>query len=279
MKIFKKCRNNNFLCEECGLETTRLTSLSHHIKSKYGQKIYFDKWIKEENDDKCNVCNETTEFINISNGYKKYCCKKCEYVTRNNSIRKSFKKNGLEISKKRKKSCQLKFGVDNPSKDGNIKNKKVETCLKNNGVMFGFQQTDKTEHTMLLKYGVKNPSESPILLEKQQKSARKIHQYNYTKLTYQGSYEKDFLDRYYSNFNLEKGPTIKYSMDEKIHTYHSDFFLPEYNLVVEIKNSYLYNRDYLEIKAKEEHIIKNGFNYILILEKNYEKLDNILNKI
>ena len=132
---------------------------------------------------------------------------------------------------------------------------------------------------MLSKYGVKNPSECPNLLAKQQKSARKIHIYNDTNLTYQGSYEKDLLDIYYYHFNIQNGPTIKYLLNGKVHTYHSDFFITEYNLVIEVKNSYLYKRDYKEIKAKEEYIIKNGFSYILIIDKNYEDLNKILNHI
>ena len=52
MKSFKII-DDILVCEECGLKTNRLTSLSLHIGHKYGQKQYFDRWLRDENDDKC----------------------------------------------------------------------------------------------------------------------------------------------------------------------------------------------------------------------------------
>jgi Uma2 family endonuclease len=60
------------------------------------------------------------------------------------------------------------------------------------------------------------------------------------------------------------------------HTYHSDFYDKERNLIIEIKNSYLYERDYNEIKAKEKYTKESGFEYIIIIDKNYDNLNSIL---
>jgi hypothetical protein len=115
----------------------------------------------------------------------------------------------------------LKDGVDNPSKLESIKDKKKRTCNENHKVDYGFQQTEKTEKTMMEKYGVKNASESPELLQKQQKSARLLKNYKNTDITYQGSYEKDFLDKYFNELNIENGITFKYYMNGKKHTYQT----------------------------------------------------------
>jgi late competence protein required for DNA uptake (superfamily II DNA/RNA helicase) len=101
MKNFKKV-DNLFICEECGFKTTRLTSLSRHIKHQHNYKIYFDQWIKDENDDKCFICGEKTTFVNFSDGYKKYCCRECEYINRNNTLRILFKNDKDIVSKRTK---------------------------------------------------------------------------------------------------------------------------------------------------------------------------------
>jgi len=54
-------------------------------------------------------------------------------------------------------------------------------------------------------------------------------------------------------------------------------YLAILNLVVEIKNSYLYKKDKLIIKEKEKYTILNGFKYIIIIDKNYEEFLNMQN--
>ena len=56
---------------------------------------------------------------------------------------------------------------------------------------------------------------------------------------YRGSFEKDFLDKFSDKFEIKQGLSFKYIINEKNRTYHSDFFIPSLNLIVEIKNSYL----------------------------------------
>ena len=57
--------------------------------------------------------------------------------------------------------------------------------------------------------------------------------------------------------------------------YHPDFYLPNYNLIVEVKNSYLAERDCLIIEQKKNSVLQNGYNYIMIIDKDYTEFIKI----
>jgi hypothetical protein len=54
------------------------------------------------------------------------------------------------------------------------------------------------------------------------------------------------------------------------------FFIPEYNLIVEIKSSYTYNYELDKNQIKKDYCIKNGYNFIFIIDKDYLYFDNLL---
>jgi hypothetical protein len=153
----------------------------------------------------------------------------------------------------------IKYGVNNVSKLLDIKYKKEETCLKN--------------------YGVKNPSQDIMIFKKQLLKSYKIVYYN-EELFAQGSYELDFL-----NYCEEKGiinlisngPSVEYELNDKKHIYHSDFFIEKYNLIVEVKSSYTYNYNLEKNLAKEKYSKINGYNFIFLIDKDYEFFNKILN--
>ena len=61
----------------------------------------------------------------------------------------------------------------------------------------------------------------------------------YNHLTYQGTFELDFINKYYNKINIQNGMTIKYDENK---VYYPDFFIPELNLIVEIKSDYFYKK-------------------------------------
>jgi len=71
MKEFRKNQEGLFICEECNKTFNNCQQLSRHIHFKHnGQKQYFDKWIKEEIEELCKICNKETKFLGIKwNGY------------------------------------------------------------------------------------------------------------------------------------------------------------------------------------------------------------------
>ena len=78
-----------------------------------------------------------------------------------------------------------------------------------------------------------------------------------------------------TNILLENGPSIRYHYQEKNKTYHSDFYLPDYNLICEIKSKYYYEK-YIDLNLiKMKICLDKGYNFTFIIDKNYEYIYKI----
>jgi hypothetical protein len=259
----------------------------------YGKEISIDELALNSHKKvkvKCDNCGKEKtikyQLYNRStnNGTSEYYCNKKEC-----------------INKKRKKAIQDKYGVDNVFQIPNVKDKIKNTNLNKYGVENPQQNVEikkKTEKTNLKKYGVKNPFQSDEIKEKikiknikkygteypsqnleffQKKLKYGLKIKKIENLTYQGSYEKDFILRYKDKITIENGLSIEYYHNDEKKIYHSDFFIPELNLVVEIKSRYWYN-EHLEICQLKEKYSKKIYNYIMILDKNYKEFEELLDK-
>ena len=77
MKAFRKNVKNLYVCEECRRTFESYQGLRNHIRHSHkilSQKDYYDKWIKNVDDDMCKICNNTTPFISLQSGYASGCC-------------------------------------------------------------------------------------------------------------------------------------------------------------------------------------------------------------
>lgn len=164
-----------------------------------------------------------------------------------------------------KKTCNIIYGVDNPFELDEIKKKSKNTLLKK----YGVDNSMKLKETKIKsqKTYLKNLKENKI-------NDYRIKQFN-NKIYYQGTYELDFLKKYY-NLGVERAKFINYSFNDDIKIYYPDFYLKEYNLIVEIKSTYIHSLHYKKNIAKEKECLKQGFNYILILDKNYNEFIKII---
>ena len=95
-------------------------------------------------------------------------------------------------------------------------------------------------------------------------------------LLYQGSYEKDFIDNYYDKVEIAKPNSINFIFDNKNKVYHPDFYLPKYNLIVEIKSSYTYYKYMCKNISKQKETVNQGFDHIFIIDKNYIEFNKII---
>lgn len=155
-----------------------------------------------------------------------------------------------EVQEKSKQTWIKNYNVDNPYQSEKIK--------------------EKIKKFYLEKYNVEYPSQVREIFEKQQKKSFWSKKYKDTNINYRGSYEFDFLEKYFEKYpDLINGPTIRYQFNEKNRIYFPDFLIPSLNLVIEIKNSYLLKTDKDKIEAKRKATIANGFNYIMIVDKDY----------
>jgi len=236
----------------------------------------------------CGVENDV-QYYNYNIQIKKggyYCCKKCGIKKQKDTMIKNETVYYLSNPEYKNKMINL-YGVDNPSKMTKIKEKRsnrlsnVEYQQKLlDGIInkYGVDNVSKLEsikeqkkQTCFKNYGVENPSQNEELFFKSQKSGKRIKFHENMKLYYRGTYEKHFLDFCYdNNLSIEKGITINFKYNNKNKVYHSDFFIKEKNLIIEIKSSYYFSK-YLELnKIKEIETIKQGYNYVIIIDKNYD---------
>jgi len=188
-----------------------------------------------------------------------------EYVFQSDKLQDNIKKTKLERygnenftnRKKSNETCLEKYGVENVSQSDIIKKRKCETSIIN--------------------YGVEYPSQNKDVFNKQQKSALRLIKYKNTDLYYQGTYELDFLDKYYDKLEISKNKkSIKYIYKNKIKYYHPDFYFDKLNLIIEIKSDYTLVKELDKNLAKQKSCVEFGYNFIFIINKDYSIFEDIV---
>jgi hypothetical protein len=261
---FKKNSDNLFVCEECNkICTSNKISLSHHIINFHKQSLkeYYDKWIKRENEDICKNCGKQTTILNTDKGYHQTCSSRCAHLYNYN----------------KKCDANLKtYGIKHIFQLNDIKEKSKQTRFFKYGDE-NFNNQEKNKSTCMERYGVEHPRQDINIFNRIEKTTLAIKKFKDTNIYYQGSYELDFLNRYYSLYsNITRGPSIKYEYDGKNKLYFSDFYFSDFNLVIECKSNYFLTKHLDLIKAKELATINSGFNYLMILDKNYNEFNNLI---
>ena len=169
-----------------------------------------------------------------------------------------------------------KYGVKHPFQSEIIRDKINKTMLERYGVDNPFKCDifkEKIRKTLLERYGVDNPTKNTEIFEKAQRHSYCIVKHNDIDITYQGTYELDFINfLILKSIPFEKGPTIDYILDGINRKYHSDFYIPSINLICEVKSNWTYRRDIIENETKKEFSLKSGYNFLFIMDKDYSEL-------
>lgn len=261
-------RNGLYRCNEC----------SKTIRSNKIRDIFSSDELKSEIVSKRRVTNMTrygfdSNFKNpeIKNSIGKIMIERYGYrhalqspTLKSKMMSTNLMRYGTEITfgnecvkEKIKNTMIERYGVDNPFKSEDIKN--------------------KIKKTLIDRYGVDNPTKDQTIFQRAQRSSYKVHRCENSNILYQGSYELDFILFCENNdINFENGPVIDYILDGVHRKYHSDFFLKDYNLICEVKSSWTYNRDLDENLKKREFSISSGYNFVFIIDKNYDELYSII---
>ena len=267
------------ICQE-EIEIDRnVRRFTNHLKNKHKitSNQYYNQYLKKyDNEGSCVICGKSTFFVNILEGYKKYCSKKCGSNGPNNVFKRK------EIQEKIKQTNLEKYGFEQASKNSEIKRKQKHTCLEKYGVettLINPETKEKIERVNLEKYGVKNPFNnkdiqikakstiqkkyggigrgSKIINERiQQGTIRKHGVSNYAKtLEFREFARKKFI----KDFELQNGEKIRprkghyeneifselqtvlnecIEFDHIIHGYFPDAFIPKLNLILELDESW-----------------------------------------
>jgi len=247
----------------------------------------------------CDIC-EKEKIMTYQTYYRivkdKYYCSCCKGIktkkTNKDKYGVDFPMQRSDVKDKSKKTLLEKYGIENISQREDIRKIRSERLKDKEyqenmleGIMskFGVVNVSKLqyikeqkEQTLMSNYGVTNPSHSSFLFEKSQKNGKKIKYHSNTNLYYRGTYELHFLNFCFEkNINVIKGPKISFNYKDKNKVYHSDYLLPDFNLICEIKSNYYYDK-YLELNLfKEKETKKNGYDFIFIIDKNYSFLLNM----
>lgn len=235
-------------CQECDKKVKNFKALATHIQFNHDKKKYYNDYMKKEGEGLCKTCGNPTKFTILGRGYEKFCCKECERIDYSKRMARDNPMKTVAAKQNQRNTNLKRYGVSQNTKRPEIKEQIKQTCLK--------------------KYGVENVIQDSKIFRKAQITGKLLHRFN-EKIEYRGSYELDFLENFYNKINIIQGLSFKYNYLNKKHIYHSDFFIPSLNLIVEIKNSYYYKRFKSIILTKKQATIDAGYNYIMIVDKDY----------
>ena len=277
-------------CIECFKDCKNSLSLANHIVGvhKISSKNYYDKHIKKEKDGLCKNCNKNTKYYSVKSGYAEYCSKSCLISKRNKEnwkneeYRQSMTEHNKNISKERSKNENF----INFRKDLMKKMWKNETYRK----IFSKNSITSEEISKRNKENWKNETYRKNISDKtkEQWKNEEYREYMETKTSrgisgifkesgiyFASSYEAVVIYqlRFLKNKNLQRCPnslSIKYTgLDQKEHTYYPDFYIPEDNLVIEVKPEYKLKDELviLKIKIASEYLLSKGIKYAVLTEK------------
>jgi len=260
---------------------------------------------------KCDTCQK--EKIMTYQCYRKitlfddkYYCKYCVNEKRNKVLKIKYNVDNVfqleQIKNLSKKTKIEKYGNEYYRNDNKIK----ETNLEKYGCENVFQNEDikeKIKNNNVIKYGVEYPIQLENVKEKCRKTNLKKFGVEYAQqnneifhksktflfkiseiydIKYQGSYELNFLNFCENNnilYMISKGKSIKYIQYNKIHYYHPDFFIDKLNLIIEIKSKYWWDKHIEKNLIKQNSVKEQGYDYIIIMDKDYSKFKLVLDKI
>lgn len=273
----------------------------------------------------CNISNKRKTFINKNEGYAKFCSPTKECVCYKEYAKEKrindYKLFDDEKKKKRlenfKKTNILKFGVENPTKNQNIKNKIKETVKEKYGVesiLFlkenikkknSIETRNKIKNKFQEKYGVselgfiKLGQEKLNLLMNKEEFKQKIlkNDKNTTKIIEDLKIDRTtFLKWFYKHSLDQEIPLNGFSFIETklkdmlekyninyisnirkiIPPYEIDFFLPDYNIGIELNGLYWHSEENIKDNLYHFNKFKEAENKGIKLLQFFE--DEVKNK-
>jgi hypothetical protein len=294
-----------FFCPFCNKNYTTLRGISQHINKQYklnAKDIIFNSWPDLFRN--CLCCSKKIKQYKSDSQSRKFCNKMCEI-----SWRKEKKQSQETINKRiantdqkkkekfRQKTMMERYGSLEHSPNPKEKSKKISKALTGikhtkehhnkitiskikNGTIKHTQET-KDKISVIVTKALNSPNFDKSKLVSHKKNNYK--QGDYKGFYCRSSYEKLFVD-FCEEYNIKLSSAennefaVNYESDGKIKTYFPDFYLVDFDLVVEIKPISMYDYGdnqikFIEAKKKyrfevlteEEHIL-NKENWNLLYE-------------
>ena len=79
------CKICGHIVKEKNQQAAKRAFIAHmrNTHGIYDNRIYYDRFVKQDGEGKCPVCGEETKFISVFAGYEQYCSTKCAGVAAN----------------------------------------------------------------------------------------------------------------------------------------------------------------------------------------------------
>lgn len=194
-----------------------------------------------------------------------------------------------EIRSKGTRTNQIRYGGNSCQCDPNIRIKTKSTCLIKYGFMYALQSDVvkmKIKNTCLRKYGVESTNQVLHIHKKKMKSMFRKKSFilpSGKEILIMGE-EDSFLKFVFQNqllseeiFDFDQKIVIDYTFNNKQHKYFPDFYIPIMNLIIEIKSSWVLGLQGIDInKEKKNFTQQMGYEYIIIIDKNYTEFQNLI---
>jgi endogenous inhibitor of DNA gyrase (YacG/DUF329 family) len=295
-------------CPICDKDCKSIISISKHIQYKHNlvSKDILFKYNKELFVN-CKTCCVKIKYYITDKQARKFCSKNCYLISikgKKQSIETVKKRilntNQIKKEEKRQKTFITKYSSLYAPKDPILRSEKISSALINklhtkehhekiikskrkNGTLYHTEDTKKRISETLKKIFNSESFDKSKFLQRKIQS----YKYGYHKGFYcRSSYEKIFIDfceiykiKLLSSENNKF--SVKYYTDELIQrTYFPDFYLPDLDIVVEIKPLSMY--DYGNNISKYLAIMK-VYRFIVITEEehllNKDRWDDLYNEL
>jgi len=249
---------------------------------------------KEENDNFVRNCPE----CNIEITYT--LLPKLKRAIKNNSLCRKCSKKGeknymygksRELHHNYGKKIESMTGENNPAKKLEVREKISKKLIGRVGAMTGKTHSEESKDK------IKKSNTGQKRTEETKENIRKAtlkqiengfhssnpfckkSKFKDSELHYQGTFELDFLNNYYNKIKIENGKNFYYNINNEKKIYISDFYLPDYNTIIEIKSNWTYNKNLNKNLLKKESVLNNDINFLFIIDKKYEELDLLITNI
>lgn len=186
---------------------------------------------------------------------------------------------------KNKETCLEKYGVYCVLNLVSYENKKIaldnyykshpEQLERLKNWMSSDEFKNKSKETIRKKYNVDHVMHIDSVVNKNHFSGKLLKWYN-DDVYYRGTYEKNFLDKYYEKFKIINPKSVKYIFKDKEKRYYPDFYISDLNLLIEIKSSYTFYKDFERNINKHYYSKQLGYNHIFIIDKDYDNFERMI---
>lgn len=290
-----KTKTGEFFCILDGKKFTYIRGLLNNIRRLgYNVKQFYDEFYKSDSDGICVVCENSTKFKNLIEGYSEWCSCICaqrdprkreiiskRFVGHPEKLEASINKRTisweLRTEDQRNESAKKKHNTVISKYGENYLSDRQTSIWSNRTEERKQEITDKATKTKIELYA--NVVRDPFYKSTNGKFLWETKEYHYQ--GYEDAVLK-FLFRKYGTDCVLTGkniPRIPYG-GNKSGIYRPDIYLPDLNLIIEVKSDYTFggNKEiYQSVCEKQISTLEQGYNHVILslrgLTKNREMFD------